>query len=83
MALAEIRKPVVATVLLVVNLILAVGLVRYDFRAYRLAVVCYFGIGMVNVISVNLPAIPLILLLLYVIGNRTAKAVFERQLSEA
>jgi hypothetical protein len=81
MALPEIQKPVVVALLSVLNVILAAGLIRYDFRAYRLAVVCYFGLGMVNVISVNLPAIPLILLLLYVIGNKTAKAAFERRLS--
>lgn len=71
-----------AVTLSILNLILAVGLIRYDLRAYRLAVVFYFGIGIVNIISVNLLALPVILLLLYVVGNKTAKAIFERRLPE-
>jgi hypothetical protein len=66
-------------ILIAINLTLAIGLSRYAFWAYRLATVYYFLIGMVNIISVNLPGILMILLLLYFIGNGTAKAIFERR----
>lgn len=72
--------PIVATlVLAVINLTLAIGLSRYAFWAYKMATVYYFLIGMVYIVSVNLPGILLILILLYVVGNGTAKAVFERR----
>ncbi|MBN2163543.1 MAG: hypothetical protein JXR25_11575 [Pontiellaceae bacterium] len=67
-------------ILAVINLALAAGLIRFSLSAYRLAVTCYFGIGMVNIITVNLPGLPLILVLLYLVGNRYAKALFERRL---
>jgi hypothetical protein len=70
-------------VVAVINLILAIGLIHYDYRAYRFAVVCYFGFGIVQTIAVNLIGIPLALVLIYVVGNRTAKAIFERRASEA
>ncbi len=66
----------------IINLILAIGLIRFDYRAYKFAVVCYFGYGMVSVIAVQLVQLPLVLLLLYIIGNKTAKAIFERRLPE-
>ncbi len=69
-------------VIAIINLILAIGLIRYDYRAYRFAVVCYFGFGIVQTIAVNLKWIPLALILIYVVGNRTAKAIFERRLPE-
>jgi len=69
-------------VIAVINMVLAIGLIRYDYRAYRLAVVCYFGFGIVQTISVNLIWIPLALTMIYVIGNKTARDLFERRLRE-
>ena len=68
------------TVLVVINLIMAVGLSRYAYWAYKMATVYYFLIGMVSVISVDIPGVLMILILLYAIGNGTAKAIFERRL---
>lgn len=68
-----------AGVLALINLTLAIGLSRFAFWAYRLATVYYFLIGMVNVVSVNIPGILVILILLYAVGNGTAKAIFERR----
>jgi len=82
MAMPELEKRGAVAVIAIINLILAIGLIRFDYRAYKLAAVCYFGYGMVNVITVQLMQIPLVLLLLYVIGNKTAKAIFERRLPE-
>ena len=65
-----------------INLILAFGLSRYAFWAYRLATVYYFLIGIVNIISVQLPGILLLLTLLYLVGNGTAKAIFERRAAD-
>ena len=45
--------------------------------------VVYFALGIVNTITVNLLAIPVALLLLYVVGNSNAKAIFERRLPES
>lgn len=70
-----------ALTLAVINLTLAIGLSRYAFWAYRMATVYYFLIGMVNIVSVNLPGILMILILLYFVGNGTAKAIFERRYS--
>jgi len=67
----------------IVHFALAIGLIRYDYRAYKVAVVIYFALGIVNTITVNLLAIPVALLLLYVVGNRNAKAIFERRLPES
>ena len=68
-----------------VNVVIAFGLARYAFLAYKAAVVYYFLIGMVNVISiqhgpVHLGGIILSLIALYLVGNGTAKAIFERNL---
>jgi hypothetical protein len=71
--------PIMATLALAA-ITLAVGLSRYAFWAYRLATVYYFLIGIVNVVSVNLPGILMILILLYYTGNGTAKAIFERRI---
>lgn len=83
MAMPELENRGAIAAIAMINLILAIGLIRFDYRAYKLAAVCYFGYGMVNVITVQLMQIPLVLLLLYVIGNKTAKAIFERRLPEA
>jgi hypothetical protein len=73
--------PIVAVaVLIIINLIMAVGLSRYAFWAYKMATVYYFLVGMVNVISVDIQGVLMILILLYAIGNGTAKAIFERRL---
>ena len=61
------------------ELVLAFGLSRYAFWAYRVATVYYFLLGIVNVVSVQLPGILLVLILLYCVGNGTAKAIFERR----
>jgi len=82
MAMPELAKRGAIAVIAVINLVLAIGLIRFDYRAYKMAAVCYFGYGMVNVITVQLVQIPLVLLLLYIIGNKTAKALFERRLPE-
>ena len=82
MRLPEEQQRVGIGVIALINAILAIGLIRFDLRAYKFAAVCYFGYGMVSVISVQLLHLPLILLLLFVVGNRTAKALFERRLPE-
>lgn len=82
MILPEVAMQIALAAFAIINLTLAVGLIRYDYRAYKAAVVFYFALGIVNTITVNLLAIPLALLLLYVVGNRRAKAVFERRLPE-
>jgi hypothetical protein len=71
--------PAAAILLGGINLVIAFGLSRYAFWAYRAAVIFYFLIGMVNIISVNIPATLLILVLLYAVGNGTARAIFERR----
>ena len=68
------------TVLVLISLVLAAGLSRYALWAYKMATVYYFLIGMVNVISVDIPGVLMILILLYAVGNGTAKAIFERRL---
>ena len=83
MILPEVGMQVALAAFAIVNLALAIGLIRYDYRAYKVAVVFYFALGIVNTITVNLLAIPVALLLLYVVGNRNAKAIFERRLPES
>ena len=83
MILPEVRMQVALAAFAIINLALAIGLIRYDYRAYKVAVVFYFALGIVNTITVNLFAIPFILLLLYVVGNRNSKAIFERRLPES
>jgi hypothetical protein len=73
--------PAVAWILGCINLTLAIGLSRYALWAYRMATVFYFLTGMVHIVSVNIPGILLTLLLLYAVGNGTAKAIFDRRLS--
>jgi len=82
MALPEFEQKGAIVAIAAINIVLALGLIQYAFWAYRLAVVCYFALGIVNIIAVNLLAIPLILLLLYAVGNKTAKAIFERRATE-
>jgi hypothetical protein len=74
--------PGAMVVLATINLVLAFGLARYSFWAYKASTVYYFLIGMVNVVSVNLGGIGLALIALYLIGNATSKAIFERRLPE-
>jgi hypothetical protein len=83
----EFPLPAAIAVLAVVNVALAYGLVRYSFIAYKAATVYYFLIGMVNVISiqhgtVHLGGIALALIALYLVGNGTSKAIFERRLPD-
>jgi hypothetical protein len=66
----------------IIGAILAFGLIRYSLWAYRLAVVFYFLIGMVNVISINLGGILVSLIALYIVGNGTSKALFGRRFPE-
>ncbi|QBG48443.1 hypothetical protein EGM51_13945 [Verrucomicrobia bacterium S94] len=80
-------SPAVIAVLVIINAGLAYGLLRFSLAAYRAAVVYYFMFGMVNVVSIqrgpeHLGGLLLCLLALYLIGNRTSKAIFERQLPE-
>jgi len=84
----EFPAPVVVAALAVLNCVLAYGLVRYSLLAYKAATVYYFLIGMVNVISiqrgaVHLGGIAFALIALYLVGNRNAKAIFERRLPES
>ncbi len=79
MALPDFEHRFALALIVIINFIIGIGLLRYDYRAYKIAVIFYFGIGMVNIIAVNLLALPLVLLLLYVVGNKTAKAIFERR----
>lgn len=83
MILPEVGMQVALAAFAIINLVLAIGLIRYDYRAYKTAVVFYFTLGIVNTITVNLVAIPVILLLLYIVGNRHSKAIFERRLPES
>ena len=75
-------SPMAMVVLATINLILALGLAGYSFWAYKASTVYYFLIGMVNIVSVNLGGIALALVALYLIGNGTSKAIFERRLPE-
>lgn len=75
-------SPALLATLSFINLILAFGLSRYAFWAYKLATAYYFLLGIVNIVSVQIPGILLMLILLYCIGNGTAKAIFERRLPE-
>ena len=69
-----------AVVLAVINVVLAAGLSGYALWAYKGAVAFYFLIGIVNVISVNIPGTLVMLILLYAVGNGRAKAIFERRI---
>ncbi len=80
----EFPNPAVIAVLVVINFALAYGLMKFSFIAYRAAVVYYFMIGMVHVVSIqrgpeHLGGLLLCLLGLYLIGNRNSKAIFERR----
>ncbi len=72
--------PLATAALVAINAALAFGLARYSYWAYKAATVYYFLIGMVNVVSINLGGIALVLAALYLVGNGTAKAIFDRRL---
>lgn len=81
----DLPAPFAIAILAAVNAFLAYGLSRFSLLAYKAAVTYYFLIGMVNVISIqhgpeHLGGIALALGALYLVGTRTAKAIFERTL---
>ena len=83
----QFPSPIPMIVLAIINLLLGIGLARYSLLAYKGATVYYFLIGMVNVISIqagpiHLAGIALALIALYLVGNGTSKAMFERRLPE-
>jgi hypothetical protein len=80
--LPELAKPVAIVVLALINCLIAIGLIRFAFWGYRLAVTVYFLVGIVFTIKVFIPGILFALLLLYFVGNGTAKAIFERRAGE-
>ena len=85
MVMPEFPAPAAIAILAMVNAFLAYGLSRFSLLAYKAATAYYFLIGMVNVISIqhgaeHLGGIALALVALYLIGNRTSKAIFERDL---
>lgn len=71
--------PAILGILSLLNLVLAYGLGRYAFWAYKVATAYYFLLGIANIISVQIPGVLLMLILLYFVGNGTAKALFERR----
>jgi len=75
--------PVAIAGLFIINITLAFGLARFSFWAYRAATVYYFLLGIAHLVSVQLPAVLLVLVLLYIIGNSSAKAIFERRTQTA
>ena len=88
MIMPEFPTPGAIAILAVINAFLAYGLVRYSIFAYKAATVFYFLMGMVGVISIQKGAIylgwlVLALVALYLIGNGTSKAIFERNLPTA
>ena len=80
--LPELPNPVAIVILSIINLILAIGLIRFTYGGYRTADKVYFLVGIVFTITVQIPMIFVALLLLYFVGNGTAKAIFERRASE-
>jgi hypothetical protein len=66
----------------IINAILALGLIHFTLWSYRIAVTIYFLVGIVFTISVQIPLVLIILLFLYLVGNKNAKAIFERRLPE-
>ena len=88
LVMPEFSAPLAIAIFAVINASIAYGLVRYSLVAYKAATVYYFLIGMVNVLSIqqgsaHLGGIALALVGLYLIGNGTSKAIFERRLPEA
>lgn len=80
----EFPNPALVAVLVVINFALAYGLMRFSLMAYRAAVVYYFMLGMVHVVSIqrgpeHLGGLLLCLLALYLVGSRSSKAIFERR----
>jgi hypothetical protein len=81
------KAPPMLLLLAFINFLLALGLARYGFGAYKAATIYYFFLGMVHVISIqhgveNLAGIALSLLGLYLVGNKTSKAIFDRNTAE-
>ncbi len=88
LVMPEFSVPAAIALLAVVNASLAYGLVRFSLLAYKAATAYYFLIGMVNVISIqhgveHLGGIALALIALYLVGNSTSKAIFERNVLPA
>ena len=81
--LPELPKPGAIVAISTVNLVLAIGLIRYALWGYKAAVVAYFLFGMASVVNINPVGMATTLLLLYLVGNGTAKAIFERRLPGA
>jgi hypothetical protein len=80
--------PYALAVLAAINLFIAFGLARFSLITYKVATAYYFLVGMVNIISIqhgieHLGGIALALISLYIVGNKNAKAVFERRLPES
>ena len=80
------HAPMVVPVILqaLVNIVLAFGLSNFSLITKKAAVVYYFLIGMVSVVSVQhgsqyVGGIILCLAAIYIVGNPTARAIFERQ----
>jgi len=87
LVMPEFAPPLAIGIIAVTNSLLAYGLIRYSLIAYKVATVFYFFIGMVGVISIQRGAvyigwIVLALVALYLVGNGTSKAIFERRLPE-
>ncbi|MEE9369035.1 MAG: hypothetical protein V3V05_09245 [Pontiella sp.] len=85
LVMPEFPAPVPIIIFAVINAFIAYGLVRYSLISYKAATVYYFLIGMVNVLSIqrgsaHLGGVALALIGLYLVGNGTAKAIFERRL---
>lgn len=84
---SQFPSPFPMIILAAINIALGLGLFRYSLWAYKGATIYYFLIGMVNVISIqagpiHLAGIALALIALYLVGNGTSKAIFERSLPE-
>lgn len=79
---APMKVPVFLQALM--NLILGFGLVNFSLKTKKAAVVYYFLIGMVSVVSIQhgsayIGGIILCLFAVYIVGNPTSRSIFERQ----
>ena len=79
--------PFALVLLIIINILMSLGLDRYAHAAYKAATIYYFFLGMVSVISIQhgsvyLGGIAWALIALYLIGNGTSKAIFERRAKE-
>lgn len=73
--------------LAIINILLGFGLARFSLIIKKCAVTYYFLIGMVSVISIQhgsvyLGGIALCLVAIYLVGNGTARAIFERRVPD-